>query len=373
MIKIKKVTIIVFLLTTTTFQTGNNTNEDEHYQIKQLCIDEHNFKIQQNLSNYISMSFQRSTKNLGQGTFGTVKQISESDGRTFAIKKNKDIVREKLIEGQDLYMEIVALKKFGDVKTYPGFFEYIGCTYEQRRKEGTNSFLYTIYIVTESLAYNLGDDRNLFFYSNDELTRIYHYKKLFHDLKIFQDENYSHLDIKPQNIMFDSKTKTLKFIDYGFMRKYHENENTEYLTGTLQYMPPTYLNGNTRISYQRDVYALLLSIAAIEYGEEYIELDCNEVHDFSKNCFNKLLSNIYFGFYKVKYPNATKIGVNGGIDMYFKVNPVNVECYTISCVVLQNLKFDDGDCKTAEEILRGFDKVVEYEVGLQDKRKRILV
>jgi len=43
--------------------------------------------------------------------------------------------------------------------------------------------------------------------------------QLFKGLKFFKDNGLIHYDLKPQNILFDTKTGKLKFIDFGLMRE----------------------------------------------------------------------------------------------------------------------------------------------------------
>ena len=353
----KQVIILVFILTNMTIQAGSQEEEDEHAAIRRFCQTDFEFNAKHGLNNGI-WAYYQDGQTQGSGEFGTVKKIDLGNGKYWAVKSPKYYVyKDTFKAGEQIYDELVALTKFGNVENYPGLFEFIGCTYQQKRHE--SSYKYLIYIVTENLAYDLGKNRNKYLNSNYEITRINHYKKLFGDLMTFQKEDYAHLDIKPPNIMYDVNKRTLKFIDYGFMRKY-DNKN-EYMVGTIAYMTPVFLKGeNTAISYQRDVYALLLSIAVIEYGEDYIQLDCIRPRNFTQDCFKKLLSKIYLGFHKVENPNDDSISVTGKMDLYFKVNPVNVECYTLSCIILQNLKYNDSDCKTAEEIWNGFDKVIEH-------------
>ena len=57
-------------------------------------------------------------------------------------------------------------------------------------------------------------------------------KKLFRGIILFEENGYSHHDLKPQNIVYNTKTNSVKFIDFGFMRKHrsilYQCENNQF-------------------------------------------------------------------------------------------------------------------------------------------------
>ena len=341
------------------------TKQTTQSEIQNLCFTQEKYQENHILEKTIEQYYEESEKNQGEGSYGKVKKITLPKGQVFSIKMVKVSIKN-FVQGKPSYNELLALTKFGLVN---GLLQYHGCTYTPYRNNEGSIIYFVIYIITESLYYDLSDANNGVdhFRSLNKSERLVHYQKLFKNLIYFHGHNYAHLDIKPANIMADKEITSennfnLKFIDYGMMTTIGKNLNG----GTKQYSSPSFLRGNYNVSYKRDIWSLLLTIARLEYGSKYIEVPDNCLYkDYTRTCFDNLLNNIYLGYYNKEIDrNIEVIGMS--TDKYFKIHPMG-GIYSLECLILSNLKYDDGDCKDANQIWNIFKNVIDFQINIESK------
>ncbi|MDR1494585.1 MAG: protein kinase [Rickettsiales bacterium] len=81
----------------------------------------------------------------------------------------------------------------------------------------------------------------------------------------------AHRDIKPGNIIYDSKTDRFKIIDFGSMRKFSKQDDADYFNGcTLWYIPPEeFEEHNSSFTYRgADMWAAGLTILGVLLGKD---------------------------------------------------------------------------------------------------------
>ena len=299
------------------------------------------------------------------------RKITFANGQILKIKKlvvsNKDFVAF----GRE-YEEITNLKKIHN-SNEDYFLKFFGCTYETYVYNHED--IHTIIIITDFIETNLLTNAADFRNNLKKSERLTHYKSLFSNIAYLHSKKFALLYLDPSNIV--SKTAitsennfTLLYSDFECMRKFGKISDK----GSKQYIPPSlYASENPKSSYQRDIFALLLIVAGLEYGIEAIVVDddCYNLNDYTKKCFGDLLDHIYLGYYKGEVDSAIMtdgdLPLTAKADRLWKIHNF-LDCGSLECLVLSNLKFSDNDCKTAKVISDSFDKVIENQLNLESKR-----
>ena len=93
---------------------------------------------------------------------------------------------------------------------------------------GDNDLLDIIQKMKESKS-------NLFWKSYDDL--LVFAKHILMGLSFLHEKQLAHLDMKPENIMYNDKTKEFRIIDFGFTQKYPFEEYIQSPRGTPGYFP----------------------------------------------------------------------------------------------------------------------------------------
>ncbi|GLJ41531.1 hypothetical protein SUGI_0859580 [Cryptomeria japonica] len=82
-----------------------------------------------------------------------------------------------------------------------------------------------------------------------------------------------HLDIKPQNLMVDSKDNEVKIIDFGLSRHVDwegTHRSTDRVAGTRGYWAPEYCL-NHKLSYKHDVYSFGIVVLEVITGQKHVD------------------------------------------------------------------------------------------------------
>lgn len=168
---------------------------------------------------------------LGTGGFGTVYAgIRKSDNKLVAIKH---IARAKVTEwveenGQRLPIEVSLLQRTAHLSGVIQLLDFF---------EQTDSFIVVMErpdnckdlfdYITESVALNEDEARNIF-------RQVVETTAAMHDLGVV------HRDIKDENILIDTESKTVRLIDFGSGTFLHHDVYTEF-EGTRVYSPPEWI------------------------------------------------------------------------------------------------------------------------------------
>ena len=213
------------------------------------------------------------TKNLGRGGFGLVKEVY-FNGKSYAaklIKKEKD----EQVDESELILEfrgpgIVKVNKIYEKKVEGETYHLI--LMEKAPLKSLSQFNY--YLHKKNLL-------NLIFKSpfetiGDNLLRFY-VKQIVKGLELLDRSNYSHFDIKPENIL-TFVGMNLKLTDFGLLRNPEKIKNQDNLVripgGTRGYLSPEfYLKDrmvNVEDAKKQDFFALGATIYQLKYGEEML-------------------------------------------------------------------------------------------------------
>src|SRR5690606_20430944 len=84
--------------------------------------------------------------------------------------------------------------------------------------------------------------------------------KICEALQFAHDEGIVHRDVKPENILVDSKGR-VKIADFGIAKLVGRKEDitltgTQHTLGTPHYMAPEQIDTPTKVDHRADIYAL---------------------------------------------------------------------------------------------------------------------
>ena len=195
-------------------------------------------------------------KKLGQGTFGVTYLVEDRKSHLQYALKIIDIKKSEAngVNFNDIIAEIKTLITLSsDPKCYP----YIACYYNYSRAKflGRDSILIlSEYINGPTLSQLLEQQQSLAPLAPKIL--INYMYQLISGLTYIHEKGYAHRDIKPDNIILNSATRTLKYIDFGLAC----HANCRSIAGTVYWMPPELFHPNftpTLLSSQaHDVWSL---------------------------------------------------------------------------------------------------------------------
>lgn len=103
-------------------------------------------------------------------------------------------------------------------------------------------------------------------------------------LKYLHNKNLCHLDIKPENIILDIKTKTARIIDFGFCSKEPFQEYIYDVRGTPGYFPKHIENNDIQ-----ELPKILANDLEVRNGKTPMMLNYNLVYKIDSYCFGRVL------------------------------------------------------------------------------------
>jgi signal transduction histidine kinase/serine/threonine protein kinase len=141
-----------------------------------------------------------------------------------------------------------------------------------------------IYLVSEFYA---GVTLNHFYFKSFRIDMIYDIiVKICYALNALHNQNILHLDLKPGNILYILKGKSvdLKVLDYGLLRS-DINEDQQTITGTLPYIAPEIIS-KKKFDKRSDFYSLGVILYKISTG--ILPFTTNEIIDFRRGKLKNL-------------------------------------------------------------------------------------
>jgi len=280
--------------------------------LKNLSIDLSNNIPTKTLNNF-DIDDYNIIKSIGEGTFGKIYEVEDKYHRHFAMKK---LICNSIKEIDILKKEYEFLYNFEDLNI--NLIKIYGI--EIKKLDKTTFVMYVLMelakIDWEKEIMHRKKTNN--FYSEKEL--IFILKDLITTLSKLQQNNISHRDIKPQNILL-CDNNILKISDFGEAKKNFNNDDNDTITQTIRgtelYMSPAlfrslkqkikskYIKHNT---YKSDVYSLgycILLAATLNFDCLY---SIREIHDM--NLIEKKIKNYLKNRYSDYFLNLIFIMIN---------------------------------------------------------------
>lgn len=90
-------------------------------------------------------------------------------------------------------------------------------------------------------------------------------KEIVSALVYMKSIGWCHLDLKPDNIIYDQKTQTVKLIDFEFCSRFHSESYRDQKVGTLQYTSPEVKKGHFE-GPEADVWSLGITLYVMFTG-----------------------------------------------------------------------------------------------------------
>jgi calcium-dependent protein kinase len=166
-------------------------------------------------------------KNLGSGSFGTVRQaVHKGTNQMRAVK----ILKKSEQDEEKLFLEVDILAKL----THPNIMQIYEFFDDQ-----TN-----FYIVSELCSggelFDTISEKGIF--SEKEAAHLL--KQILSAVCYSHQNNVVHRDLKPENILLDDKSNepVIKLIDWGGARYFSKNKKMTKISGTPYYIAPEVLN-----------------------------------------------------------------------------------------------------------------------------------
>ena len=235
---------------------------------------------------------------LGEGSFGIIYSIFKKSEikKEFALKK---IIAKSITEVTTFIkeFELVYISKHPNIMEIYGFCLRI-----------FDSTTYIIYVLMEKSKYDWDKEIRLNiskrnFYSEQNLINIL--KQLCEALIFLKNNNISHRDIKPQNVLI-FKNNTYKLADFGEAKEIKISKKLNTLRGTELYMSPKLYEGlkNNKNdinhdSYKSDVFSLgfcFLYAASLEVNLLYQVRDITD-----NNILNDIINTHLNKYYSEKF------------------------------------------------------------------------
>lgn len=266
---------------------------------------------------------------IGQGSFGKVFSVDfltpdPVNKLSTAMKVVTISSKNSEREEKNLVSELTHLKSlFGMGPLY--FLKYFGCIKSWNNPK-------KLILFTEKL------DKSLRMYVEPKHTfkdfdfaqQIGLFLMMARSLSILEDNNLTHLDIKPDNFMIYTvdNIPIVKLIDYGIM---HEH-GSKFTGGSRIYIDPYMYYENYKVNSQSDVYSLLISYVELYYGPDVVLLE--------KACFMSDMK-VYLQCIRKRYNHIKDILVQEGLqeknrDFLTQIN--NFNQLIIDGLVLLRLK-----------------------------------
>lgn len=184
---------------------------------------------------------------IGEGAFGSVYLVSRfSDEKRFAVKGFcKKNLLTKISSKAILVNEINTLRRLSSYEYFPDFEGVF---------ESGNSIYLVMELIEGSPIFDLDDETSEF--SIPFHDRIQVLQQLVDALLILKEQGIVHRDLKPDNLMYDSRTNSIKVIDFGLAVNHNEEVSK---AGTPGFVAPEILKNHghkCQYSTNSDLYSL---------------------------------------------------------------------------------------------------------------------
>ena len=243
------------------------------------------FSIDTFVANSIPTKTKYPDRYLGGGSFGKVFRFSirNADGNKWLNSALK-VIRYTSDEKEELDVELKFHQKYSRENPLT-MVRYYGCI--------VNSVNKTAIIISEQLNRPIDEDNYIqpIFKKYNFRVKVGLFLKMAEGLKVFFDNGYAHMDVKPDNFMADdTKVPIIKTIDYGLAEKHSENT----FGGTSFYMDPNiykkpnygYYNARYEVTSKSDVYSLGITFQEMLYDDSNLGLAriCDTSYNNKKVC-----------------------------------------------------------------------------------------
>ena len=237
------------------------------------------------------------------GEYKTIWRIKEGGcGEVFLAEKEGEIKKKAYIlktflnnDNNDINLkilknEIKILKEINPNVEHP--IPFIPAVYWPDKDENINTTSY--YVIDYFSHGNLLDYIEKSNGLSEKLAKMI-FKKIVERIQYCHNKNICHLDIKPENIVFDNEFEPI-IIDFGLSKKINDDKIYEGKTGTEQYECPEMWEKGKFTGVEADIFslgALLFNLIAPSFGflqakkdDPYYSLI---IEDKEKEYWNKIL------------------------------------------------------------------------------------
>ena len=271
------------------------------------------------VTNSLNINDYNIIKQIGEGTFGKIFEVENSNHQHFALKK---LLANSVKEMEMLKSEYEMLLGLEDLNI--NLIHIYGI--ENKKLDKTTFVVYVLMELAicdwEKEIFNREKTKK--YYSEEELIIIL--KNLIYTFAELQRNNISHRDIKPQNILL-CKDNSLKIADFGEAKEARNRNNIDTIRQTIRgtelYMSPIlfdslktkkrkgkYILHN---SYKSDVFSLgfcILLAATLKVDSLYVIREIqdmiilsNEIHKFLRKRYSEKLINVIISMLEIEEKN----------------------------------------------------------------------
>ena len=198
---------------------------------------------------------------LGHGTFGVVYRAKEEKtGKIYAIKR---VFQDQKYKNRELDI----LKELN----HPNIISLKHYFFTKSEKEQNNEKEPAIFLncVMDFFPQTLSRILSVNYQSRKQLdpfiAKLYAYQMLL-SLKYLHSKGIAHRDIKPQNILVDSKTNKIKLCDFGSAKKLIQGQNSIAYICSRFYRAPELIFGAVNYTSQIDVWSMGCVISELVLG-----------------------------------------------------------------------------------------------------------
>lgn len=262
-----------------------------------------------------------SPKYISHGAYGCIlrpniscknKKESESNkiSKIFEDHKNakKEIKSQKKMKKIDPYSEFtVNMFDYCQVNIDPVYNEIRKCPNFDSKLQGKyTQIIYEYGGIPLSLAINKVDPMILF----------PAFGNLLKGLIVMKKHKQCHLDIKPDNIVFNLETKKMAFIDFGLtthFKRVYDKRNMFVLSSSYAYYPPEFQIGAAHVQKKE----------LDEFDIDFIDVEAMQIYNKLKKFINKFYMEthwmeVYVNFTELvhKRENLKQFLVPSAIDLY---------------------------------------------------------
>ena len=271
------------------------------------------------VTNSLNINDYNIIKQIGEGTFGKIFEVEDSNHHRFALKK---LLANSVKEMEMLKSEYELLFGLEDLNI--NLIHIYGI--ENKKLDKTTFVVYVLMELAicdwEKEIFNR--EKNKRYYSEEELIIIL--KNLIYTFAELQRNNISHRDIKPQNILL-CKDNSLKIADFGEAKEARNRNNIDTIRQTIRgtelYMSPILFdslktkkrNGKYILhnSYKSDVFSLgfcILLAATLKVDSLYAIREISDmiilsdkIHKFLKKRYSQKLISVIISMLEIEEKN----------------------------------------------------------------------